>query len=48
MGNIEASRQCVSFGPRGQVLNSRSVTDFVTKVAMDRMMRGRGSRKMDL
>ena len=45
MGKIEDNRQCVSFGPRPQVLNSWSQHDFAMKKIMAKAARGTGTRK---
>ena len=47
IGKIEDSRQCVSFGPRFQVLKSLSEYDLATKMMMVMVARGTGTRKTD-
>ena len=44
MGNMEAKRQCETFGPRLQVLNSQSTTDLTTKRPMAVTVSGIGRR----
>ena len=45
IGKMEDIRQCVSFGPRLQVLKSSSAHDFATKVMAVMLAKGTGMRK---
>ena len=45
IGKMEDIRQCVSFGPRLQVLKSSSAHDFATKVMAVKQAKGTGMRK---
>ena len=45
IGKMEDIRQCVSFGPRLQVLKSSSAHDFATKVMAVMQVKGTGMRK---
>ena len=44
MGKMEAKRQCETFGPRLQVLNSQSTNDLATKRPIAVMVSGIGRR----
>ena len=45
MGKMDAKRQCETFGPRLQVLNSLSTTDLATKRTIAVTVSGIGRRK---
>ena len=44
MGKMDAKRQCDTFGPRLQVLNSQSTNDLATKRPIAVMVSGTGRR----